>query len=184
MSVEETTPIELALTFNQGDARDPLGVWGLRNGIAGDGSGGHMKTFGEVPAGNAGTVFTCYDAQVTQTLGGITNGTLIKCRLLTNWPNIDPQAGVQAYSSFIVDEGLGSTALSPPFFGTDKLLIGPNQRFLLMYDPRPQTGPFNIIELEIALNGVGLTFSFEAWGYYWDRAAMDAPGGPRHPGAN
>ncbi|MGR3295936.1 MAG: hypothetical protein ACUZ8A_06880, partial [Candidatus Bathyanammoxibius sp.] len=59
-------------------------------------------------------------------------------------------------------------------------------RFLLLYDPRQPAslGNTNILELQLAVNTDLATYSFEAYGYYWDRSVMQTPGGPRHPGSS
>ncbi|KKL17299.1 hypothetical protein LCGC14_2486920, partial [marine sediment metagenome] len=59
----------------------------------------------------------------------------------------------------------------------------PNDRFILIFDPRQGAGVLNMIELEMGVNVNTDTYAFEAYGYYWDRSVLNAPGGPRHPGS-
>ncbi len=167
----------------QGDARDPLGIWAGRDIIGGDGGGGGIKVTFQIPAGlNAAYVYTCYSATVADVTSS--TGVVVKCRLLTNWPDADPQAGVQAFATLKVLTMNGSTTeFTAPFAGPVDNLIGPNDRFLLLYDPRPVTGNLDIVELELAENQAGESYSFEAYGYFWDRGVLQAPGGPRHPGS-
>lgn len=175
--------IETAL-WPQGDARDPLGVWGARALLTADATGGGIKITMEVPAGKrASFVYTCYGANITQ-LTGTLAGSNLKTRLLTNWPNIDPQAGVQAFSTFIRTEIQGDAEFTAPIAGNaDFHNMGPNDRFLLLFDPRAISTAMAIVEMEIGENVDGLTYGAEAYGYYWDRQILNTPGGPRHPGA-
>lgn len=170
----------------QGDIRDPLGIWGARLLVTGDASGGGVKVLVRARAAlGAAYVYTCYDVNVsivTQAVTGTSN--LTKVRLLTSWPDIDPTAGVQAYSSnkfFRVDSSSGQSA---PVGGPINPTIDPQQRFLLLFDPRPQTDALVILELEYGDNDLNDVYSFEAYGYFWDRSVLNAPGGPRHPGAS
>jgi succinate-acetate transporter protein len=41
----------------------------------------------------------------------------------------------------------------------------------------------DILEMQRGNNLDLATYTFEAYGYFWDRAAMETPGGPRHPGS-
>lgn len=166
------------------DLRDPLGVWGGRNGITGDVSTGTVRTIFQVAAAErAAYVYTCYSAQISK-LDGTVERNPMRIRLLTNWPNVDPQPGVQAYSSQNMVLGDGSASLFEPIAGPLGILLGPNDRFLLLYDPRPTDGNMSIVELEYESNENLEVYSFEVYGYYWDRAVMDTPGGLRHPGTN
>ncbi len=183
MAISTTVEVQETALWPQGDMRDPLGVWGARLGVSGDVSGGEIKVVLQVAADKkAAYVYTCYSAQIA-----VLTGTVVAsgnaCRLLTNWPNVDPQAGVQAYGSLIVrnTEGAGSTA---PIGGVNDPLLYANDRFLLLFDPRPIGGAMEIVELKHEVNTNGNTYSFEAYGYFWDRSVLQAPGGPRHPGSN
>jgi len=181
---ETAAPITQAL-WPQGDMRDPLGVWGFRHGVTGDASGGSVKVTIRVPAGlGAAYVYTCYSAHASKNTGTL-GLTASKFRLLTNWPNVDPQAGVQAYATNFASNITGSSVNTPPVSGPlDHRMVGPNDRFLLLFDPRPTVGAIDIAEYELGINTLAETYTFEAYGYYWDRSILQAPGGPRHPGSN
>lgn len=186
MAIAETVVLITTQTFMQGDARDPLGIWGARHLIVGDASGGSLKTTVQAPEDlRAAYVYTAYSATIT-TIVGSTN-VEIKCRLLSNWPNIDPQAGVQAYATCNFGIMGGDSSFSPPLSGprSDHPLVLPNDRFILLYDPRAgSVDVLAIMELELGINILNDQVSFEAWGYFWDRSVITTPGGPRHPGAN
>ncbi len=178
-----TSSIETSAIFTPEDLRDPLGVWGGRLGVTGTGTGGIKVSF-QVPAElKAAYVFTCYDATMASLTGtaGQPNG---KIRLLTNWPNIDPDAGVQGFSSLLVFAIALNTNFTSPIAGPNQEIIKPNQRLMILYDPRPIGGDMPIIEMELGENILAATYSFECWGYFWDRAVMQVPGGLRHPGAS
>lgn len=169
----------------QGDSRDPLGVWGGRFIATATVSDGPIKVRFAAPATIAGKyVYTCYAA----TIAGLTVQTVAigKCRLLTNWPDIDPLAGVQAFSSIKMVQIDGSATFTAPLTGalTGGALVQPSDRYLLLFDPRPVRGAFDIVELEISDLVNTNTVAFEAYGYFWDRGVLNAPGGPRHPGSN
>jgi len=183
MAISNTINLVATALWPQGDARDPLGVWGARQLLTSDASGGSIKVAIQAPATIAGAyVYTAYSAQVSRQAG--TTTVAIKCRLLTNWPDVDPIVdGVQGYGSLIVVPALGESVLTAPRSGPSRALVQPNDRFVLLFDPRPVAGAFNIMELEIAENVDANTYSFEAWGYYWDRGVLNAPGGLRHPGS-
>ena len=142
-----------------------------------------MKVTIQVPQELAAAyVFTCYSALIAQ-ISGTPNGDIAKCRLLTNWPNIDSQAGVQAYATAIVRTMLASASFTAPVSVPIEPFVTPNDRFLLLYRPGKATEPMAIVELEFNGNVTSDVLSFEAYGYFWDRAVMTTPGGPRHPGS-
>jgi len=186
VSIASEVNLVTSQLWPQGDIRDPLGVWGARLGVTGDASGGEIKVgITAAQAERAAYIYTCYSANVAvllSTLGAPLTGW---CRLLANWPDIDPVVGVQGYGSFIglvigVEEL--NTAPQGALGGT---LIGPNDRFILLFDPRPQpTTDLTVVELKISEQVLADTYSFEAYGYYWDRSVLNAPGGPRHPGSS
>jgi len=62
-------------------------------------------------------------------------------------------------------------------------MVQPQDRFILLFDPRPVAGAFDIVELEISVGVLDRNYAFECWGYYWDRQVLNTPGGPRHPGS-
>jgi len=189
-------PFEAQL-WPQGDARDPLGIWACRLGVTGDASGNPITVTVRVPADKRSAyVYTCYHASVVQLTGAIT-AAFIKTRLLTNWPDADPAAGVTGYSTWaaILLGGTLSNFTAPvagPAVGSGANLnsqvplIQPLERFLLLFDPRqPESlGPLDILELQLEVNTDAATYSFEAYGYFWDRSVLQAPGGPRHPGSS
>lgn len=182
---EQGIVVETAL-WPQGDIRDPLGVWGSRVLLTGDASGGSIKATIIVSSEQRSAfVFCCYSAILVQ-LTGTPAGFVIKCRLLTNWPNIDIQAGVQAYATAIFDASSADLDFTSPSAGPARNLIGPNDRFIPLFDPRaPQSlGSLNILEIEGGSNVNGSTYSAECYGYFWDRSVMQAPGGLRHPGSS
>jgi len=169
----------------QGDARDPLGVWGFRVGVTGDASGGSVKV-GCLEAADrkSAYVYTCYSAIAVGLVGAFTDDA-VKCRLLTNWPDVDPIAGQQGYATAISQLLNFNSNFTPPVYVPNiQPLVSPNERFILLFDPRPTSALSTLVEMEIAQNLNGGTYSFEAYGYYWDRSVMDTPGGPRHPGSN
>jgi len=185
MAITENGVIVAHQSWGQGDARDPLGVWGMRHGVTGDASGGGVKVIGSVPAGLAAAyVYTAYSAQIGQLTGAFTT-TPAKLRLLTNWPNLSPVPGVQGYASLQVVNIAGDANFTSPLIGPfDGEFIKPNDRFILLYDPRPSAGQLDILEFEFGDNTNLATYSFEAYGYFWDRSVMNAPGGPRFPGSS
>ncbi len=184
MAQTGSVAVQPSALWPQGDIRDPLGVWGFRLGFVGDASGGSIKmTATEATDRKAAYVYTCY----ALTIAGLT-GNLIdtsgKVRLLTNWPNVDPLAGVQAFSTlqrFLMNF---STNFTAPILAPDTYVVEANERFLLLFDPRPSGPLADIVEMEIAANVDLATYSFEGYGYFWDRSVLNAPGGPRHPGAS
>jgi len=185
MAISEVVDVLAAALWPQGDIRDPLGTWGFRIGITGDASGGSLKVTARAPAGlSAAYIYTCYSLLIAQLTGTFTNAT-IKSRLLTNWPNVDVVAGVQGYSTAFASTLAGTGVFTAPgAMPFDHQLVQPLERFLLLFDPRPSPAPLNLIELELGLNINLATYSFEGYGYFWDRGVLQAPGGPRHPGAS
>lgn len=184
MAIDEFVDVLPAALWPQGDIRDPLGVWGFRLGVTGDATGGEIKVTARAPAGlSAAYLYTCYSVNIVQLAGTLAIASLV-ARLLTNWPNVDPIAGVQAYSSYLKTNMVGADAFTAPKGGSDTPLIQQQDRFLLLFDPRPSAGPLNLIELKMSNNVDTLTYSFEGYGYFWDRSVLQAPGGPRHPGAS
>ncbi len=177
------------IIFSQGmwpqqDARDPLGVWGGRELVTADVTAGPIKVSFQPGADRAGAyLYTCYSAQI----GGLTasEAAIGKIRLLTNWPDVGAPEGVQGYGSLKFFSIGGGSAFTAPFSGpVDVQVIEPAERYMLLFDPRPVAGAFTIVELELDRAVDTRVYSFECWGYYWDREVMQTPGGPRHPGAN
>ncbi len=191
MAIAVTVDITAASIFNPRDLRDPLGWWGARTLVTGDASAGGITVGFVVPADIAGAyVYTCYIANMGQLLASVAlAATNHKVRLLTNWPNVDPQAGVQGVNAVYMSAtrtdvdftGQRSAAGNP----TDNFAVDSSRRFILLFDPRPQAGEITIVELEWGENqGVGNTYVFEVGGYFWDRQVMNTAGGLRHPGAD
>ena len=184
MAITQLAAVLQTATFIQGDARDPIGVWGGRNIITGDATGDFVSTVFFVPAERkAAYVYFCYGAQVSK-LGGVAARNPIKCRLLTNWPNMDPITGVQGFATHKVVLMEGSASFVPPEYGPAGDLLNNFDRFIPLFDPRPIGLDMNIVELTYENNVLADLYSFETYGYFYDRAVMDAPGGPRHPGSN
>lgn len=187
MAIANDVVVLPAALWPQGDIRDPLGVWGFRLGITGDASGGSIKTTAIAPAGDAAAyIFTCYALTFVQLSGAIGSAS-IKSRLLTNWPNVDVIPGVQGFSTYEVLGMSGGSNFTPPTSGvgsSNSFPINNNARFILLFDPRPSAGPLAIVEMELNENVNLATYSAEGYGYFWDRSVLNAPGGPRHPGAS
>lgn len=188
MAVSIVIPVVEAQGWPQLTIRDPLGTWGGRGLATGDASGGGIRgTFQVEALKRSAFVYTLYSVNIAQLSGTVVTGPM-RLDLLTNWPNIDPLAGVQAYRSVVTGEFNGST-LFPDIQASISSQNGaphpmqPSDRFILLYDPRASGGPMDIVLLTLAANSDMATYSFEAWGYYWDRSVLNAPGGPRHPGS-
>lgn len=185
MSITAVIAVVQTALWPQGDERDPLGVWGFRASVTGDASGGGVKLIAFIPAARKSSyVYTCYGAFTVPTLQATAAGSSSKCRLLTNWPNVDPQEGVQAYGHLRETQVNMNSGLTIPQGGPSTDLVGPNQRFILLFDPRPSGDDLDIVELEIAQNVLADIYTFEGYGYFWDRSVLNAPGGLRHPGAS
>ena len=166
----------------QQDARDPLGVWGGRHIITGTIGGGGIKVQFQPGADRAGAyLYCCHFAQIAQLTEG--ESATLKCRLLTNWPDADDVVGVQGASTLKFATSLGLVGHTAPFAGPDSFLVAPQDRFVLLFDPRPVAGAFTIVELEQNVSTDGNLYAFECWGYFWDREVMQTPGGPRFPGS-
>jgi len=185
MSVSVEIDIIETAQWPQRDARDPLGVWGARGLATGDVSGGFVQGTLGLPADRrAGHVYTCYG--LTATLTSVSGAvTALGVRLLTNWPNADVLAGVQGFATMKVVTLQRGEATHVPQFGPDDVVLEPAHRFILLFDPRTsQTTRIDLVEMWMNVNTDGETYSFEGYGYYWDREVMNAPGGPRHPGSS
>jgi len=168
----------------QGDARDPLGVWGARLGVTGDATGGSIKVGINVPSDIRGAhVYTCYGVTFAQ-LTGVVTARNVKTRLLTNLPDVDPTAGITGFATLKISNTATLDSVTSPILGMkgEDPGVSTLDRFILL---RTGTGtPLTIVEVEFGENLNLATYSFEAYGYYWDRLVMQAPGGPRHPGSS
>jgi len=187
MPLLTTVEVKETALWPQGDERDPLGIWGARILVTGDGDGSpsSIKVQVNIPAPRRGAyVYTCYSAIITATTQAIVAGSTAKCRLNTLWPDIDALAGVVAYSRIKVVQLAVSGQFTSPFNGPDQPMVDPQDRFLLLYDPRPINAAVTMVELENSVNVLNDVYAFECYGYYWDRSVMNAPGGPRHPGSS
>ena len=182
MAVVGSVDVIESQLWPQRDARDPLGIFGWRSALTGDATGGSIKLSVEVPDDRRHAyVYKIYDLQIGQILNTPT-GVTGKMRILTNWPNIDAQPGVQAYGALWIGSIGGDVLLTAPFMAfLDVNPFSGNSKELLIYDPSTRTGAMVIAEQEVA-NTNTLQYTFEGYGYYWDRAVMAAPGGPRNPG--
>ena len=185
MAISETVDVIESALWPQGDIRDPIGVWGARLGVTGDATGDSVKVGIKVAAGKEGAyVYTCYSVNIAVLTQATPIDSFGKVRLLTAWPNVDPLAGVQAYGSARIVR-VATNALTAPLGAiTDNQTISPAERFLLLFDPRQGAAAPVIVELEYESNTNLDTYSFEAYGYFWDRSVLNAPGGPRHPGSS
>jgi len=184
MAISATVDVEQTALWPQGDIRDPLGIWGFRATVTGDASGDGVKLLAQVPADRKSSyIYTCYAAFAVPITQATAAGASSKCRLLTNWPNIDPTVGVQGYGHLRETQVNMNSALTTPQGGPGTDLVGPNGRFILLFDPRPIGGALTLVELELAANVLADVYAFEGYGYFWDRSVLNAPGGPRHPGA-
>lgn len=185
MAIDGVVEIVESALWQQGDARDPLGIWGARAAITGDLTGGLISmTFQVAAAKKAAYVYSIYSANHTH-LTGAAQAYSVQFRILSNWPNVDPQAGVQAYATAIIRTTANvQFTVGPASSIEDGPLVSTLDRFILIYDPRPIGAVMDIATMQIGTNVNTDTYGFEIYGYYWDRAVMAAPGGPRHPGSN
>lgn len=168
----------------QGDARDPLGIWGARAAVLGNASAGEIGVDFVVPAEKvASFVYACYAITGGQILGVIQNQSF-KVQLLTNFPNVDPQPGVQGFSSLDIGVMGGDQQLTVPNSGQRTWTFPSSYRFILLYDPTPRNAALTIVKLATVNVAIGIDFVFECYGYFWDRSVLNTPGGPRHPGSN
>ena len=184
MSIAETEQIFSAELWPQGDARDPLGIWGGRHLTVGDATGGETKvTFFQEASQRSAYVYTCHAVTIAH-LTGASVAQSVGIRLLTNWPNIDPQAGVQGFStgfgSFMRTSGDFTT---PPIAQIEANNLGSLQ-YVILFDPRQSGINLDLVELKHSENLENSTYSFEVYGYFWDREVMNTPGGLRHPGSS
>jgi len=180
----EVNLIQTAL-WQQGDIRDPLGVWGARALATGNVTLGEIKVGITVPAAlRAAYIYTCYalNASVLASVGSTQMSAA--SRLLTNWPDVDPTAGVQGFATSRFASLFIDASFTAPRGSTNPPLVTPNDRFLLLFDPRPGTDDLTIAEIKISPVVEDDTYAFEAYGYFWDRSVLNAPGGPRHPGSS
>lgn len=187
MSVSEVGLVVETQSWPQHDVRDPLGVWGSRTLLTGTASGGSNRVTLTIPAARRSAfVYTCYHVQVSNLTGTPVNGNQLMCRLLSNWPNISETPGVQGFATNRVGNVVADPVgfITPPQSGVSGTVLQPQDRFILLFDPRQQGGDVAIVELTLNDNVLGDTMSFEAYGYYWDRSVLQAPGGPRHPGSS
>jgi len=186
MSVAAAASVLESQMWPQQDARDPLGMWGARAAVTGDATGGQTEFTYNVPANKAGRfIYACYGATFVQTTNLIALASqTVMLRLLTNWPNIDPQPGVQGFSTSIARTMQSDADLGAPNAAPDDQLLGPLDRFILLFAPASFGVSVDIMSIRLAENLSTEIFVSEAYGYYWDREVMNQPGGPRHPGAN
>jgi len=182
MAISVVATVLLTALWPQGDIRDPLGIWGGRVPAVGDASGGEIKATMRVPAERgAANIFTCVAVTITQLEGALATDALM-CRLLSNWPNVDELAGVQGFGTVRMANLINDASFTGTKGGPSRPLVAPQDRFILLFDPRPSAGDLDIVELKSGVNTLADTWSFEAYGYWWDRSVLNAPGGPRHPG--
>ncbi len=186
MAITNEAIVRAQEIWPQRDARDPLGVWVRRFSVTGDASGGAITTQFIAPADRrASFVFTCYSITAVQN-SGTPVATTVQARLLTNWPDADPEAGIRGYATAIANITLIDADFAGQISVPSRNLVGPNDRFILLFDPRqnPDLGVLNLVEVQWGVNVLAAVYTFEAYGYYWDRAILTTPGGPRHPGSD
>jgi len=187
MSIASEVPVIEHQLWVQGDIRDPLGIWVARLGVTGDASGGEIKVGIIVPAERRSAfIYTCYAVTPAQLTGAVPSAQNVGCRLLTNWPDADLSTGVQGFATFRQAKIFGDATFTAPLAGgaQEGELIQPNDRFILLFDPRPDAvNNMTIVEMKWGENVDLATYSFEGYGYYWDRSVLNAPGGLRHPGS-
>jgi len=183
VSIATSVSILQLATFTPEGPRDPLGLWGGRVGVTGDVSGGVIEASFFVPAAiKSAYVYACYGITYAK-LSGAAAIKVSKVRLLTNWPNVDVLAGIQGYSTLRLGTTRGTSSFTAPIMGIEGESLGPTDRFVLLYDPRPIGGDMTIVQIGVEDNESAQTYAFECYGYFWDRSVMDTPGGPRHPGS-
>lgn len=169
--------------FVQRDGRDPLGVWGHRGTVVGDASGGTIKQGLTILAlGDAGRIYTCYSVAINKETG-VDAAAAGKVRLLTNFPPMDRAGGTTAFGSARRVTVNAGTGFSAPILMIDAGDFGitPQERFVLLFGPQAGAN-VNIVELEINENEDLAVYTFEGYGYFWDRQVLYVAGGPRHPG--
>lgn len=186
MTVTINIPVVEHALWAQRDARDPLGVWAARNTVGGDGSG-HVAANIVVPAARRRShIYTCIHA-ITVLVGGTQElGGILKCRLLTNWPDATSEvAGVTGFATYRTTPTELMANARLPNSGPARPFLEPNDRYVLLFDPSVVAvgSDMTIVEIDRDMSIATATYAFEAYGYYWDRGVLDAPGGPRHPGA-
>lgn len=182
MAVIATTEVTETQTWPQGDIRDPLGVWGARGAMTGDATGDDIVLLVNVPLlKRKAFLYTVNSAMIGQIVGTGVVGN-VSARIISNFPNIDLDAGVVGFSK-VIGRSMTDLGTAAPFFAPDDPLIEPNDRFIVCYDPSPvNPNPMTILELKFQVNTDARVWVGEAYGYYWDRSVMNAPGGPRFPG--
>ncbi len=165
----------------QGDARDPLGIWGGATSQVNSGSGGSTRITFRVGTtdSNLSSVFAISGLSVLQE-SGTPRSDLVKFRMFTNWPSVDFQAAITPFNSAHAAVFVGSTLFTggvavAPFNDTVPAIRG-----LLSWDPRGLSQPLLLCEFEMA-NISGTTVLVSVQGYFWDRAVLNTPGGPRFP---
>lgn len=181
MSVETTLDIRETPTLRRADNRDPLGIWAVRGSVVGDASGGIAKAFLGVPGPRRSAhVYNVIFVSTSADVGVATTHTV---RILTNFPPADP-SGV-AGAAFMRTNEVGSAGTGSGFAAVGfRPLIDPQMSRILMFDPTPdQAVRINILELWLSQQDLNTIFTFEAYGYFWDRGITDVPGGPRFPGS-
>lgn len=186
MSVAVQLSLRTTALWPQGDIRDPLGVWGVHGDLVADATGGEIiVTVVTELARAAAYVYTLLDAFMVQNTG-ILNSDRNMIEINTNWPNIQQAGGVQPYTPSRFGLWQGGSFATPPNFGvgTEHLWVTPNQRFLPIWDPRGLTSTLSILTFKLTNDPDAATFTCQAYGYFWDRSVMGAPGGLRHPGAS
>lgn len=188
MAIVENVAVLEHQIFKQRDARDPLGVWVIRHTVVGDASAGSIKIGFEVSGvQSSGRIYNCISLTIADVSGGAANGLDLKLRLLTNFPPGDPTGGTGGYGLTRIGSAAFrvNTGFTAPFgAGNNNILIGAHEDKILLFGPQPSQSEVNITEMELPENVLNNEYSFEGYGYFWDRAVLQAPGGPRFPGSD
>jgi len=182
MSVTITLEVVETGMWPQRDARDPLGIWGARAVSTGDATGGiTIANVNVLAALRRAHVYSLYGA-VSEDTGGVAVGSEMSLRILTGWPNIDSTAlGIGFYGQTTI---VALDALSLLNNAPIGQLVSDIDKFKLIFDPHSAaSGDLRILAMVRNDNVDGETVRWEVYGYFWDRAILNTPGGPRWPGS-
>lgn len=180
MAIDETVTLLAHNMFVQRDARDPLGIWNSRTVVAGDASGNPIRV--TITAAQISHVYILMG--ITISFDSSSAGQVIKYRLLTNRPPANPTGGLAAFA-YNRTGITTNTTFNPPSDNIFDTNVDVQTSRILMFGSDGQSAvPQPIMELASGGNnpGTGITFFFEAYGYFYDLdGVLNAPGGPRYP---
>lgn len=184
MTVTVLADVTQTQLWPQRDARDPLGIWGGLAVATGDASGGLIDIFIQANASiRAAYVYNIISANVQKVDGASINEKAYLRRIITHWPDISVTAGVQSYEDVQAGAFIHVLGLDPENVPATPLIQSPQDRFMI-FDPRPIGAAMTLVELRIFDNELNQIYRGSATGYFWDRAVMETPGGPRFPGSS